>query len=85
MVNDKIRCTLGMIIARSYKGFWQQSTCMSTIFISELMRLFQLHLLSAKAWVYGVKLWNSLSNNLRDCNSVINFKKNLKKYFTSIY
>ena len=30
--------------------------------------------------VYGVKLWNSLSNNLRDCNSVIIFKKNLKKY-----
>ena len=35
--------------------------------------------------VYGVKLWNSLSTNLRDCNSVINFKKNLKKYFISIY
>ena len=29
--------------------------------------------------VYGVKLWNSLSN------SVIFFKKNLKKYFISIY
>ena len=29
--------------------------------------------------VYGVKLWNSLSTNLRDCNSVIIFKKNLKK------
>ena len=26
-----------------------------------------------------VKLWNSLSTNLRDCNSVIIFKKNLKK------
>ena len=25
--------------------------------------------------VSGVKLWNSLSNNLRDCNSVIIFKK----------
>ena len=35
--------------------------------------------------VYGVKLWNSLSNNLRDCNSVIIFKKNLKKYLISIY
>ena len=29
--------------------------------------------------VHGVKLWNSLSTNLRDCNSVIIFKKNLKK------
>ena len=35
--------------------------------------------------VSGVKLWNSLSNNLRDCNSVIIFKKNLKKYLISIY
>ena len=35
--------------------------------------------------VYGVKLWNSLPNNLRDCNSVIIFKKKLKKYFISIY
>ena len=35
--------------------------------------------------VYGVKLWNSLSTNLSDCNSVIIFKKNLKKYFISIY
>ena len=35
--------------------------------------------------VYGVKLWNSLSNNLRDCNSLIIFKKNLKKYLISIY
>ena len=37
--------------------------------------------------VYGVKLWNSLSNNLRDCNinSVTIFKKNLKKYLISIY
>ena len=26
---------------------------------------------------YGVKLWNSLSNNLRDCNSVTIFKKTL--------
>ena len=26
--------------------------------------------------VYGVKLWNPLSNNLRDCNSVIIFIKN---------
>ena len=34
--------------------------------------------------VHGVKLWNSLSNNLRDCNSVIIFKKNLKKYLISI-
>ena len=30
--------------------------------------------------VYGETLCNSLSNNLRDCNSVIIFKKNLKKY-----
>ena len=29
--------------------------------------------------VYGVKLWNSLPNNLRDCNSVIIFKKKLTK------
>ena len=35
--------------------------------------------------VHGVKLWNSLPNNLRDCNSVIIFKKKLKKYFISIY
>ena len=28
---------------------------------------------------------NSLPNNLRDCNSVIIFKKKLKKYFISIY
>ena len=35
--------------------------------------------------VYGVKLWNSVSTNLRDCNSVIIFKKNLKKYLISIY
>ena len=35
--------------------------------------------------VYGVKLWNSLLNNLRDCNSVTIFKKNLKKYLISIY
>ena len=35
--------------------------------------------------VYGVKLWNYLSNNLRDCNSVTIFKKNLKKYLISIY
>ena len=28
--------------------------------------------------VYGVKLYNSLSNNLRDCNSVTIFMKNLK-------
>ena len=35
--------------------------------------------------VSGAKLWNSLSNNLRDCNSVIIFKKNLKKYFISNY
>ena len=35
--------------------------------------------------VYGVKLWNSLSNNLRDCNSVTIFKNNLKKYLISIY
>ena len=35
--------------------------------------------------VSGVKLWNSLSNNLRDCNSVIIFKKNLKKYLISNY
>ena len=35
--------------------------------------------------VYEVKLWNSLSTNLRDCNSVIMFKKNLKKYLISIY
>ena len=35
--------------------------------------------------VYGVKLWNSLPNNLRYCNSVIFFKKKLKKYFISIY
>ena len=35
--------------------------------------------------VSGVKLRNSLSNNLRDCNSVIIFKKNLKKYFISNY
>ena len=35
--------------------------------------------------VSGVKLWNSLSNNLRDCNSVIIFKKNLNKYFISNY
>ena len=35
--------------------------------------------------VYGVKLWNSLSNNLRDCNSVTIFKKNLKKYLISFY
>ena len=35
--------------------------------------------------VYGVKLWNSLPNNLRDCNNVIIFKKKLKKYFISIY
>ena len=35
--------------------------------------------------VSGVKLWNSLSNNLRDCNGVIIFKKNLKKYFISNY
>ena len=35
--------------------------------------------------VYGVKLWNSLSNNLRDCNSVTIFKKNLKKYLISMY
>ena len=35
--------------------------------------------------VYGVKLWNYLSTNLRDCNSVIIFKKNLKKYLISIY
>ena len=35
--------------------------------------------------VSGVKLWNYLSNNLRDCNSVIIFKKNLKKYFISNY
>ena len=35
--------------------------------------------------VYGVKLWNSLPNNLRDCNSVIFFKKKLKKFFISIY
>ena len=35
--------------------------------------------------VCGVKLWNSLSNNLRDCNGVIIFKKNLKKYFVSNY
>ena len=34
---------------------------------------------------HGVKLWNSLSNNLRDCNSVTIFKKNLKKYLISIY
>ena len=34
---------------------------------------------------YGVKLWNYLSNNLRDCNSVTIFKKNLKKYLISIY
>ena len=31
--------------------------------------------------VYGVKLWHSLPNNLRDCNSVIIFKKKLNKYF----
>ena len=31
----------------------------------------------------GVKLWNYLSNNLRDCNSVTIFKKNLKKYLIS--
>ena len=35
--------------------------------------------------VSGVKLWSSLSNNLRDCNSVIILKKNLKKYFISNY
>ena len=35
--------------------------------------------------VYGVKLWNYLSTNLRDCNIVINFKKNLKKYLIYIY
>ena len=35
--------------------------------------------------VSGVKLWNSLSNNFRDCNSVIIFKKNMKKYFISNY
>ena len=35
--------------------------------------------------VYGVKLWNYLSNNLRDCNSVTIFKTNLKKYLISIY
>ena len=35
--------------------------------------------------VYGVKLWNYLSNNLRDCNSVTIFKKNMKKYLISIY
>ena len=35
--------------------------------------------------VYGVKIWNSLPNKLRDCNSVIIFKKKLKKYFISIY
>ena len=35
--------------------------------------------------VYCVELWNSLSTNLRDCNSVIIFKKNLKKYLISIY
>ena len=31
--------------------------------------------------VSGVKQWNSLSNNLKECNSVIISKKNLKKYF----
>ena len=35
--------------------------------------------------VSGVKLWHSLSNNLRDCNSVIIFKKNLKRCFISNY
>ena len=35
--------------------------------------------------VSGVKRWNYLSNNLRDCNSVIIFKKNPKKYFISNY
>ena len=35
--------------------------------------------------VYGLKLWNSLPNNLRDCKSVIIFKRKLKKYFISIY
>ena len=35
--------------------------------------------------VYGVKLGNYLSNNLRDCNSETIFKKNLKKYLFSIY
>ncbi len=35
--------------------------------------------------VSGVQLWNSLSNNSRICNSVIILKKNLKKYFISIY
>ena len=35
--------------------------------------------------VFGVKLWNSsLSNNLRDCNSVVIFKNNLKKCVISI-
>ena len=31
------------------------------------------HLLPEVLFVYGVKLWNSLSTNLRDCNSVIIF------------
>ena len=34
---------------------------------------------------YGVKLWNYVPNNLRDCNSVIIVKKNLKTCFISIY
>ena len=35
--------------------------------------------------VYDVKLWNCLSNNLRDCNSVIIFKNNSKECFILIY
>ena len=31
--------------------------------------------------VSGVKLWNSLSNNLRDCNSVIIFKKSEELFY----
>ena len=35
--------------------------------------------------VSGVKLWNSLSNTLRDCNSVTIFKKNMKKIILILY
>jgi hypothetical protein len=31
--------------------------------------------------IYGVKLWNSLSDNLCNCDSFISFKRNLKIFF----
>ena len=67
-------------------GFTRYSTTRSTRRINTLVMVQARTNIKAMCLsVNGVKLWNSLSINLRDCNSVIIFKKNLKKYLISIY